>query len=37
MKFETRFPQSHECEQIQDTNYQAFFKRGRCETFKWVG
>ena len=30
------FLQRHECEQIQDTNYQVFFKGGRCETFKGV-
>jgi len=28
------FPQRHECEQIQDTNYQAFFQRGKVWNFQ---
>jgi len=26
----------YECEQIQDNSFQAFFQRGKCETFKGV-
>jgi len=28
------FPQRNECEQIQDTNHQAFFQRGKVRKFQ---
>jgi len=29
------FPWRHECEQIRDISYQAFYQRGKVWTFKW--